>query len=53
MGQSLVDQHFGGDVKKQQVTFQDDSSIYRLLEDDTSTALNGGETSECEPRPGD
>ena len=51
MGQNLISQHFGRDIKKSEV-FKDDETVYRLLEDDDSTALNAGTTSECEPRPG-
>ena len=52
MGQALIDQHFGAEVNKHQVMFRDDETIYRLLEDDQSIALNAGPTSQCEPRPG-
>lgn len=52
MGQALIDQHFGADINKHQIIFKDDETIYRLLEDDQSTALNAGTVSQCEPRPG-
>lgn len=53
MGQALIDKHFGHDVKSDE-TFQDaPDKYYRLLEDDESTALNAGETSQCEPKPAD
>ena len=51
MGQSLLDQHFGHNVKSEQV-FKDDDTYYRLLEDDKSNALNAGETSSCQPTSG-
>ena len=51
MGQQLIDRHFGHNVKNETV-FEDGAVYYRLLEDDTSRALNAGEVSECEPRPG-
>ncbi len=50
MGQQLIDRHFGHQVKENQ-TFQDDKVHYRLIEDDDSTALNAGETSQCQARP--
>ncbi|KAK2164124.1 hypothetical protein LSH36_68g04032 [Paralvinella palmiformis] len=53
MGQALIDQHFGADINKYQIIFKDDETIYRLLEDDQSTALNAGTVSQCEPRPVD
>ncbi|XP_021375341.1 uncharacterized protein LOC110464448 [Mizuhopecten yessoensis] len=53
MGQALIDKHFGHNVKSEEV-FQDaPDKYYRLLEDDESSALNAGETSQCEPRPAD
>lgn len=51
MGQKLIDQHFGHNLKSDQ-TFQDSDTLYRLMDDDESTALNAGEMSQCEPRPG-
>ena len=51
MGQGLVDRHFGHHVKNQE-TFQDAEVYYQLLDDDDSSALNGGDMSDCEPRPG-
>lgn len=48
MGQMLVDKHFGHNVKSaNDVTFSADDTLYRLLEDDESSALNIGETSQC------
>ncbi|CAD5115554.1 DgyrCDS4518 [Dimorphilus gyrociliatus] len=47
MGQALIDQHFGKEVKKDGQTFKADNTLYRLIEDDDSTALNAGETSPC------
>ena len=52
MGQALIDNHFGHQVKEETV-FKDDDTYYRLIEDDESTALNAGATSTCRPRPGD
>ena len=52
MCRELVERNFGHGVEKGKHTeFKDDSSIYRLLEDDESTALNSGMSSVCEPRP--
>ena len=51
MGQELIDQHFGHHVK-QEKEFKDDDTYYRLLEDDESSALNAGATSQCEPMSG-
>lgn len=51
MGQKLIDQHFGHNLKSNQ-TFEDSDTLYRLMDDDESTALNAGEMSTCEPRPG-
>ncbi|XP_056018682.1 uncharacterized protein LOC125670590 isoform X2 [Ostrea edulis] len=50
MGQKLIDQHFGHNLKSAE-KFQDSDALYRLLDDDDSTALNAGEMSECGPRP--
>lgn len=50
MGQKLIDQHFGHNLKSNQ-TFEDSDTLYRLMDDDESTALNAGEMSTCEPRP--
>ena len=52
MCRELVERNFGHCVEKGKHTeFKDDNSIYRLLEDDESTALNSGMSSVCEPRP--
>ena len=51
MGQALINQHFGHQVANQE-DFRDDDTYYRLLEDDDTTALNAGDVSHCEPRPG-
>ena len=53
MGQALVDQHFGHQVRTDDLTFHDDDRLYRLVEDDETAALNGGSSSECQPRPGE
>ena len=50
MGQALIDQHFGSDVKKSS-EFKNDDTYYRLIEDDETMALNSG-SSTCAPRPG-
>lgn len=50
MGQKLIDQHFGHNLKSSQM-FEDSDTLYRLMDDDESTALNAGEMSTCEPRP--
>ena len=51
MGQALIDRHFGHQVKDQE-TFTDSDAYFRLLDDDDSSALNSGELSDCQPRPG-
>jgi len=52
MCRQLVERNFGHSLGKGKETeFRDDDSIYRLLEDDESTALNSGMSSVCEPRP--
>ena len=52
MCRQLVERNFGHGVEKGKETeFKDDDSVYRLLEDDESTALNSGMSSACEPRP--
>lgn len=52
MCRQLVERNFGHSLEKgKQTEFKDDESIYRLLEDDESTALNSGMSSLCEPRP--
>ena len=51
MGQALIDQHFGHEIKNQE-TFTDSDAYFRLLDDDDSSALNSGELSDCQPRPG-
>lgn len=52
MCRQLVERNFGHGVEKGKETeFKDDDSVYRLLEDDESTALNSGMSSVCEPRP--
>ncbi len=52
MGQSLLDKHFAHSAKKDTDKFQDDDTLYRLLQDDESNALNADVSSDCEPRPG-
>lgn len=49
MGQILINKHFGKQVKDEE-TFKDDGTYYRLLEDDDNTALNAGAMSTCQPR---
>ncbi|XP_068755580.1 uncharacterized protein [Montipora capricornis] len=52
MCRQLVERNFGHGVGKGKETeFKDDDSLYRLLEDDETTALNSGMSSLCEPRP--
>lgn len=52
MCRQLVERNFGHSLEKGKETeFKDDDSVYRLLEDDESTALNSGMSSACEPRP--
>ncbi|XP_006819587.1 uncharacterized protein LOC102804375 [Saccoglossus kowalevskii] len=51
MGQNLLEHHFGHHVKDSVNEFRDDNTHYRLMEDDESSALNAGLSSECEPRP--
>ncbi len=51
VGQNLIDRHFGSQVKKEE-TFKPDGTLYQLLEDSETNALNAGETSSCQPRPG-
>lgn len=51
MGQQLIDRHFGHNLKSEQV-FHDDDVYYRLMEDDNTSALNGGVITECEPQSG-
>lgn len=52
MGQELINQHFGHNLKSAE-EFEDSADVfYRLLQDDESSALNAGPLSECEPRPG-
>ena len=51
MGQQLINKNFGLQVKNEE-TFKDDDTFYRLLEDDDTMALNRGEVSDCEPLPG-
>ena len=53
IGQALIEQHFGRHVKNSNdLEFEDSDKIYRLIEDDTATALNQGMSSLCEPRRG-
>jgi hypothetical protein len=48
-----LDKHFLHSVKKADTEkFQDDDTLYRLLQDDESNALNADVSSDCEPRPG-
>ena len=49
MGQMLIDRHFGHKAGAADAQFANDDTLYRLLEDDQSSALNAGETSECAP----
>lgn len=52
MCRQLVERNFGHSLEKGKDTeFRDDDTVYRLLEDDESTALNSGMSSQCEPRP--
>ncbi|KAJ7363529.1 hypothetical protein OS493_009684 [Desmophyllum pertusum] len=52
MCRQLVERNFGHSLEKGKAAeFKDDDTIYRLLEDDESTALNSGMSSSCEPRP--
>ncbi|ESP05372.1 hypothetical protein LOTGIDRAFT_227994 [Lottia gigantea] len=50
MGQALIDNHFGHNVKSSE-TFEDKDVYYRLLDDDDEDALNSGGMSDCKPRP--
>ncbi|KAJ8305746.1 hypothetical protein KUTeg_016291 [Tegillarca granosa] len=50
MGQALIDRHFGHNLKSEE-KFQDSDVLYRLLDDDESSALNTDTMSDCEPRP--
>lgn len=52
VGQNLIDRHFGSQVKQHE-QFTADDTLYQLLEDCESNALNHGDTSTCQPRPGD
>ena len=52
MGGVLIEKHFAHGIELKKQIFLDDGTKYRLLEHDTSTALNSGTTSECQPRPG-
>ena len=52
MGNSLLEKHFSHSAKKDTTEFTDDDTLYRLLEDDESNALNADVSSDCEPRPG-
>lgn len=53
MGQYLLAKHFAHSVKKDSADeFQDNDTLYRLLLDDESNALNANVSSDCEPRPG-
>ena len=51
VGQNLIDRHFGNQVKQDQV-FKADDTLYQLLEDSDTNALNTGATTLCTPRPG-
>ncbi|XP_070554538.1 uncharacterized protein [Ptychodera flava] len=51
MGQALLEQRFGHNIKGNVTEFRDEDTYYRLMEDDESSALNSGLSSECEPRP--
>ncbi|XP_014667662.1 PREDICTED: uncharacterized protein LOC106809184 [Priapulus caudatus] len=50
MGESLIQQHFAHNVKRAS-KFTDDASVFRLLDDEQSGALNAGTMSECLPLP--
>ncbi|XP_019618159.1 PREDICTED: uncharacterized protein LOC109465380 [Branchiostoma belcheri] len=50
MGQKLVTRGFGHHVTDDH-KFKDEVLFYRLLEDDSESALNAGVTAECQPRP--
>lgn len=52
MLRELVERHFGHGIKRSDVSFQDDTSFYRFIEDDDSNALNSGVSTQCEPSPG-
>ena len=51
-GNNIVEKHFAHAAKKDTEKFQDDDTLYRLLEDDESNALNADVSSDCQPRPG-
>jgi len=50
-GQYLLDHHFAHSLSGSE-KFEKSSSLYRLLEDDDSSALNQGDTSDCVSRTG-
>lgn len=50
-GNNIVEKHFAHAAKKDTEKFQDDDTLYRLLEDDESNALNADVSSDCQPRP--
>lgn len=52
MGQALISRHFGHSMPPEpEEVFRPDDTIYRLLEDDDSDALNSGPISATEPLP--
>ena len=51
VGQNLIDRHFGNQVNQDQV-FRADDTLYQLLEDSDTNALNTGTTTQCTPRSG-
>lgn len=52
MGSALLQQHFAKGVKKLTEFRDDEESLFRLLDDEESMALNAGTMSECLPQPG-
>ena len=52
MGKIFLEKHFLHSAKKDSENFKDDDTLYRLLQDDESNALNADVSSDCEPRPG-
>ena len=51
MGKIFLEKHFLHSAKKDSENFKDDDTLYRLLQDDESNALNADVSSDCEPRP--
>mgnify|MGYP001546031829 CR=1 FL=1 len=52
MGQMLISKHFGNEVSGAS-EFKTDGTLYQLLEDNETEALNSGKVSDCEPRKGE